>query len=57
MLPVRLREALIGGGVLSLTQIYLGIYGSTTTNWTQVCLRRGDRWCIDMCVCVLSGGN
>lgn len=36
MLPVRLREALIGGLLLSFTHLYLGIYGSHQTDWSQV---------------------
>lgn len=36
MLPVRLREAIFGGIILSTAQICAGIYGVQNTNWSQV---------------------
>lgn len=36
MLPVRLREALIGGLLLSVLHIYLGVYSATHISWTEV---------------------
>lgn len=36
MLPVRLREALIGGLVLSLTHFYLSASAASDVQWTQV---------------------
>lgn len=36
MLPVRLREALIGGLLLSILHIYLGVFSATQISWTEV---------------------
>lgn len=36
MLPVRLREALIGGLLLSALHIYLGVCSATQISWTEV---------------------
>lgn len=44
MLPVRLREALFGGILLSATHIYLSINNSTFTNWKQVIISLVDQF-------------
>lgn len=36
MLPVRLREALIGGLLLSSVHIYLGVNHVTKVSWSEV---------------------
>lgn len=43
MLPVRLREALIGGLLLSCTHLVLGMCGASRTEWPQVSRRRRGR--------------
>lgn len=38
MLPVRLREALVGGLLLSGVHIYFSMNHSTAVNWPEVCV-------------------
>lgn len=58
MLPVRLREALIGGLLLSALHIYLGVCSAPQISWTEVSeLGDGCQWASFLFVCSVMNGK